>query len=578
MELTVKPTKTNAFPVNGLVIRGTSLQHWLSVIQELKMPLQTVQIYPLPGNTPNSIWGCFVLGNLFPETFRHTQTEGCQQVHERLYIPEYAKLVPLPDTDELQMLTEQHMLFFHPETGWVELTDAIDILSHVIVPKRIPERITKPEKRTFIPNRILSFQIAPTSPEDVLKNMEKAIVPEKKSLSEKPLSVMEKVRLRIYRNAFGSKNDSQGKKTFKGIENSRLFKFMSFFKRDKVSYANEIEQDLEELERRNQKAIDRLMEMLRNNPEEALKYAIPLDDSGASRGGTPAELSLQRHWTVFSLFGNFSSGGSGQGAAIISSDSFQSLQEQYLKTAEQLLREKSYEKAAFIYLKLLKQPLKAAEILMEGGFYEEAASIYLSVIPVATEKAAVCYEKGKMLNEAIRLRLELDHFEHAGDLYLQTGNRQEAMNCYRLERDKLKDQRRFKEAAVICLHKMKQVSEAQALFYAGWEANVTPVECYTEYLALLPEEEIVPSLRYEFDLLTNAGSAKSTYLMDVVKQRYGMIPEQNGELRTLAYEMVSKMAQTRPEFVTHLKVFNTENTEFTKETLRYMANRRKRKK
>jgi hypothetical protein len=64
-------------------------------------------------------------------------------------------------------------------------------------------------------------------------------------------------------------------------------------------WVNGLQQDFEELERRNQKHLDRLMKLFKNNPLEALKYKIPLDNEGYQEGRM-GQLTLSKRWMDFS--------------------------------------------------------------------------------------------------------------------------------------------------------------------------------------------------------------------------------------------------------------------------------------
>ena len=119
------------------------------------------------------------------------------------------------------------------------------------------------------------------------------------------------------------------------------------------------------------------MDLMKNNPEEALKYAIPLDNDNTSRGGDIGEMGWGRRWGNFSLFGNSGIGSGSGGGSLDVGDHFQQLERQYYDTARQLIGEKKYKKAAFIYMKLLRNYHLAASTMEQGKHYEEAATIYL---------------------------------------------------------------------------------------------------------------------------------------------------------------------------------------------------------
>ena len=61
MNLRIKPWSKNTYPLQGILIKGSDLKHWLYQLQILEIDINTVPVFAIPDTSPNSIWGCFVI-------------------------------------------------------------------------------------------------------------------------------------------------------------------------------------------------------------------------------------------------------------------------------------------------------------------------------------------------------------------------------------------------------------------------------------------------------------------------------------------------------------------------------------
>src|SRR5262245_28647898 len=136
------------------------------------------------------------------------------------------------------------------------------------------------------------------SPEDVLKNMADNVFPKQEELKDKPLSVWEKAKLFMYRQVF--KTDKPGKPS---TTDSPLKAALKKIYKDEDRWKS-MQQNYENLEERNKKHLDKLLDLLKKNPDEALKYAIPLDEQNTTRGGLNPRggFEFAQRWLNFSLF------------------------------------------------------------------------------------------------------------------------------------------------------------------------------------------------------------------------------------------------------------------------------------
>ncbi|MFY7965091.1 MAG: hypothetical protein ACOVO1_09360, partial [Chitinophagaceae bacterium] len=420
---------------------------------------------------------------------------------------------------------------------------------------------------------IKSFQVNPVSKDEVLKNLEENIFPKKEQMPKESLSIFEKGKLAFYRLLFsitaqtGSSNITNQKpgilSVFEKIFGSKTEIVTKWF--------DKMEQDFEDLEKRNKKQVDKLMDMLKNNPEFALKYAIPLDETGTSRGGfNNGLLDMSVKWLDFSIFNNSTQR---DGGSINLGDHYYELQQQYNKTAEALIAKKEYQKAAFIYFKLLKNHYKAAETLADGKFYQEAASIHLKHTGQKI-KAAEYYEKGSMITESIEIYKELNLNEKVGDLYTAIHKRKEADVYYQKVVDNYKSTNQYVKASLIYKNKMNNEHAGQNILLSGWRENRDAFNCLNNYFSNISDAK---------QLLTEINTMYHTFVADVnratflqvIKYEYKKGNELAEPLKEMAYEIIAKEIKHNPSIVAELKNFNINNKELVKDTLRFTLNSKK---
>ncbi len=559
----------------GFIMRGSSVYTWMKELSRLRLSLSELTIYGLPDNSAKTIWGCLVL----------TQEQidpGIDHIHEFCYFrtpnlifPMRTREYPKLRDEELNALIRGGLHVLHPGIGLVELEDAVEFQSLIRLPELQEVVYLIPEDGVRISCDIHSLFVAPVDEAETLKELEKAMSPEKKDKESTKLSLWERIKLLFYRLFF----KTNGEKKPKNIKVSKrgLFKWvegtLSPKNGDSSRRVEHMMEEYKELEKRNQSELNKLLDMLENDPEKALQYAVPLDPDGSSRGGydNTFNFRLSKHWNNFSLFGNRGLDYSGSGG-IMPDDKFQTLQEQYRKTAEALKKQGKYEKAAFVYLKLLKNETLAAEVLVEGKLYKQAAALYLKM--EKKQKAAECYEQARIYERAAELYKELLMYEKAGDLYNKTHKRQEAMHMYELELEDLEGRAQYVKAAKLAKSKMSLFDRGQDLLLEGWRTRRDAFNCLTYYLA---EFQDVNSMKKEVkSIYTHEVEGKEQNMQMDFVQVLRSLYTQNGEteeLKDLAFKIVSENAEKDRMFTSLLKGFNPEDKELAKDTLRYRSRR-----
>jgi hypothetical protein len=142
MELRIKPFPKNNYPKTGLLIRGSSPVVWLQEMEMFGINLSQVRSYAIPGNSPNVLYGCFlVFTNDAPQEIGRNSYFQC--VDNKLFIPENTTFYPKINPEDWAQL-DSRFLIMHPEFGLVKLSEEIDWISLLQQPGIINESIRKP--------------------------------------------------------------------------------------------------------------------------------------------------------------------------------------------------------------------------------------------------------------------------------------------------------------------------------------------------------------------------------------------------------------------------------------------------
>jgi tetratricopeptide (TPR) repeat protein len=573
MELSVKLHPKNEFPLGGALIKSASLLVWIKEIQLLSLSLNEIEVYPIPNDKPNQLWGCLVCFRLTNAT-KLGMHEACQKVTDNLFIPEKSILAPQPTLSELNKLFSSGKHVIHPSFGLVELGEPLDFSVLVETPIEKAIKITKLTPFAKPPRTVRSFLVSPVSPEEVMKNLEEKVFPNQQVLPNKPLTFFEKGKLEFYR-IFFKKEPNHGE-TGTSVQTtptgSLVDTILNFFS-GKNKATERFQQDYADLEKRNQSRLDKLMDLFKSNPDEALKYAIPLDPNGTVRGGTNKRFDLSKRWFDFSIFSK-NPGSSSTSGSIDFGNRFNEIQQQYLATADDLLKRQEYGKAAFVYLKLLRNHFKAAEALEAGKFYQEAAMIHLKHTGNKL-RAANCYEKGNLTLEAIELYKALNENEKVGDLYTSIRKPKDAAIYYEKVIDAYKVNSQFLKASLVYKNKMNDNAAGQTLLLDGWRSNKDAVNCLSAYFSSIDDVEQLRKKIHSIysDEITDKNRES---FLHVIKNQYTKKNELRDSLKEMAYETIAKQIPSDPSIVTELRAFDPSNKELIKDTLRFKLNRKNR--
>ncbi|HTI91440.1 MAG TPA: hypothetical protein VL727_12680 [Puia sp.] len=561
LELTVRPYHKNVGPRGGILVRGSHVAGWLQQVQQMYLSLEDIDAYPVPGTTANTIWGCLLVprvDGIWPADIG--SNVYFQGIQKKLFLPENCQLYPQLSLEEMEKIFSDKPHLFHPETGWVELPEPIRWKDLLVYPHMTGRTIITPEETVLAPSRVFAFYKQSLPYEEVLENMEQEMFPGKIS-DTRSLSTWEKVKLSLLRSLLGRRHRAEDP-SMQGWFDRAMTRVTAKLR---SRWLDRLQASLDDLEERNNREVDKLLELFKKDPGKALKYAIPIDNEGLSRGSGSGSYTLSELWGNLSSFGRQS--GSAGGSVRLGRDHLNLLSQEYRSAANKLMLNRDYRQAAFVYLRLLKDYAFGAGALEKGGFYAEAASIHLKYLN-DKEKAAACYEKGQMPLEAIQLYKEMGRNEKVGDLYLSIGKRKEARPWFEKVVEHYLARFDYTRASLIMWSKLEDPAAAQAMLLKGWKTGKDPVNCLSFYFAAIADRrQLEGEIKKIYEEETNERNRE--LFLQVLKNQVGKNPDIPDTVRDIAYEIVADRIGENPLIVSELQAFNKKDKNLLKDILIY---------
>lgn len=553
-------TKKNEAPLAGLLIKGGTIRSWATAMQILGLSPEQHPLYVLPGNQVNSEWGCLISIGTQDLPLEIGKYAYCQLVEGLVFIPEYTSLFPSMIPGELRkvLLNTPHLL--HPEIGLVKLETPLNWTDHLLVDKPQQKLIFPSPEPMYVPGRVRSFRIEALSPEELLRQLDRQIGGDGALPENRPLNLKEKAKLKFLKQFFSDEaRNENGERPAEKLDAIR-----KMFGGVDDDWLDRLEKEYNDLEERNKKEVERLLDMLKKDPKKGLQYAIPLDEKGTGRGsfGGFGAFTLSKRWGSFALGGS----GGGSGSVDMGDDYFR-IRQQYMKTAEELIRNGDFREAAFVYLKLLKNYRLAAETLERGGLYTEAASVYLKHLDNKS-MAAKCYEKANNLMEAIDLYKELKMFEKVGDLYLQLDDQEAAWLHYEIVVENCLETNQYLRAGLLVKNKMDDLLRARILFKEGWTKELDAFNCLNNYFNTFKDEsDFRTALR---DVVKGSNLSKQQYeiLVTVLQKEFSKREASTAsEIRDLVYQIIARQAKDNSKLLDTLLTFNPNDEELRRDLI-----------
>ena len=237
--------------------------------------------------------------------------------------------------------------------------------------------------------------------------------------------------------------------------------------------------------------------------EKALRRALPVGDSGESRGAGVAGGSRLPDRPFFyrlrDLLGGMGKDGP-PSAWIAGNDVMADLTLEYRKAAEEATRRGDHRRAAAIYGKLLRDDRAAARALLDGGLYHDAAVLLLARLNDRPGAARAFASAGE-IDRAIELYREIGDHEAAGDLLRTLGEEDAAVSEYIIAAERMTVAGSSLTAGNLLLEKAGRIDLAMRHYAIGWKhrPGVNAVPCALKAARVLAEGGNVDAFRVIVD-------------------------------------------------------------------------------
>ncbi len=480
--LTIRYDPKCCRPVKASFIPGSDTTEWLAEMLRWNVDLDSMTLYVLPESAEESRpAGVMVTlsGDGLPETSRRCHQYA--QIADRLFLPVDAQLDPPVDDSEIADLLDgvNDLYVFHPVLGLVRFgeQDTLNIVDLLQMPTENPTDWNWAQAGIAHGRRLVSVEPEQSlSADEVLSSGREDI-----GTIDPVTSGLPRLPSRRSRKRALGRGQSDSKAGASWL--TRIWRRLTGIRPRKRA----AEKDLAPGRLRD-KEIDRLMRLLDADPDEGLRYALPLAGSSGRRGetahrGTAAPSSrlprrdVNFNWKLFS----------GTGPAdpwTVSNQRYQGLRRRYRDLANREMSLGRHWRAAYIFAHLLDDLTSAASALSEGGHFREAAVVYRDRLQRPLD-AARCFEQGGLVTAAIDIYRECGRFETIGDLHQKLGNIEQASAAYNQAIEKHVSNRDFVEAACLAETKMNDSQRAIELLAAGWPDSPQALRCLGKTFRIL---------------------------------------------------------------------------------------------
>ncbi|MFL5727998.1 MAG: hypothetical protein ACJ75J_00810, partial [Cytophagaceae bacterium] len=538
MQLRIQHREKGALPASAAFINGSSVAGWLHQISLWNKTPDMLECYVVPESikSPRPA-GLFVI--IRGEVSGIEILDAYGLAADKLYIPVHTELFPILSQAELKSKLVWDLQIFHPHLGFVgfEKRDRLDLAALLFCLPPTEQKWNKAHSGIDPVPVLREIRIIKPSLEDVIESL-------KKGIDGKPLSEIPKDE----QSAAGKLLDDLKHGLFKGL----LYVSEKIPGSDSGSgtpgplnkMENWLRKNIDDLEKKRNAEIQRLLKMFDENTDEALRYAIPMDSPYLNRGTAEPGWKLFRNTSL-----NFNLGKLGGGQAVdgwnIGSYA-DDLRAKYHRAAQKAIENNDFKKAAYIYAHLLGDFYGAANVLVQGKHYREAALLYkdhLKNIPMAAETL----EKGGLTLEAIELYEELHKYEKVGDLYDSIHQRDKASEYYEKSIDSLMGSGDYLEATRIIRTKLEDNIRAGKLLLKGWGESKQSEQCLKQYFDLVQDkerEELSKEVLEVYREHTRPHQKNSFLNVMAYMNSKNTDPEFMNTTRDLAYEIISDEAES----------------------------------
>jgi tetratricopeptide (TPR) repeat protein len=227
--------------------------------------------------------------------------------------------------------------------------------------------------------------------------------------------------------------------------------------------------------------LQKLLAMMKNDPDQGLRLAIPLRQDRSTRGTAPPSTKLTDRSPDFNL--SRVRGGASADSWNVSWQIRQQLLAEYRQAANRELSLGRHRRAAFIFAELLGDFGSAANALRQGKHFREAAALYLE--PLRNPQAAAeCLLEGGQILEAAGLFEKIGMFEKCGELYQKLNRPEDSRRCYESAVGKHLKENNFIAAAFLLETRLGKPDEAMRVLHETWPVNDPGGECLAQWFEM----------------------------------------------------------------------------------------------
>ena len=267
----------------------------------------------------------------------------------------------------------------------------------------------------------------------------------------------------------------------------------------------------QKLQSQRDKQIEKLLNLMKKDPDRALQFAIPMNGDSTFRGTANAGGNLTRRSTDFSLSGLF---GGNQAADIWDLDAQlrAKLNASYREQAAREVAVGRFRRAAYIHAHLLGDYTSAAELLEKGGHFSEAAVLYGEHLHRRHDQAR-CLANSGQSGEAADLYQQLNEYEKAAEVWESIGDTERAVEVYEIAVKERIRNRQVLNAAQLVREKLNQPELAEELLWDQWPNGSQPLECANAAFELCSGSDRHDFAAEQFDAMQQSAFGKHDLLL-----------------------------------------------------------------
>lgn len=465
---------------------GDSAPDWFAEIASWHIPHSAVRLLIIPQSPQNlNPLGVLVLVEGEPAIGPTKRCHRYGQLAGQLYLPVEARLEPAVHESELgRLLVGGRRYVWHPTAGLIGF-DAEDVLKLNDLLAASPPANGQwglADAGITFPRRLISLEaVQPISVQAIFEQGQEDIGTQADALDELPPSPEEKNQPGTFKKSLTNPFNPLAKFIQWATSKTPATANQETWIDRMRNWANRVLSPEHQSAR--ERELARLMNMLKDDPDQGLKYAIPMGGE-AGRGIAPPSTTLSSHEVDFRFH---ASRGGPMDRWYIPDNTLQQLRARYRELAEREIRLGRHRRAAYIYAELLGEMEQAAAALKSGGYYREAAIVYEERLK-RPQTAAECLEEGGLWDEALERYEKLALFEKCGAIYRRLDRHDDAETAYRKAADICSDKGNLLHAAKLYEQECRDAETALNTLRRGWPSNSQAQNCLRAEFRLLARD------------------------------------------------------------------------------------------